>query len=68
MFMVIVLLWKLCNCVLLVCLVRHAKSGEDVERRHSPRPAQNTQAVEEDPHTGGGYIQVVFYMLFQLYF
>lgn len=37
---------------------RHAKSGEAAQRRHRSRAAENPPALEENPHLGGGNIQV----------
>lgn len=37
---------------------RHAKSGEAAQRRHCSRAAKNPPALEENPHPGGGNIQV----------
>lgn len=38
---------------------RYAKPGEAPERRHRARTAKNPPTLEENPHLGGGYIQVL---------
>lgn len=43
---------------LLVCVARHAKPWENAERRCVLGAAEDTPAVEEDPHHGGRHLQV----------
>lgn len=47
---------------------RHAKSGEAAQRRHRSRAAENPPALEENPHPGGGDIQVEPLSFMQAYF
>ena len=54
------------NTVLSVSTPRYGESREAVERCHCSRPAQNTQALEEDAHSGRGNLQVVYLFFYFL--
>lgn len=43
---------------LLIFPVRHAEPWETAERSHSSRAAQDSQAMEENPHSGRRHLQV----------
>lgn len=45
-------------CFGVIFPVRHAEFREAAQRRHRPRPAQDPQTLEEDPHRGGRHLQV----------